>query len=314
MPSNSYDYYTTINRDTLLEDAYREIVVLGDGQTLNGSKIEKGARALNLLLGSLASKDTRGEFATVRKRATLFLQKGQEQYSIGGSDHCTASYAETTINGAVAVNDTTIQVVSSAAMTAGDQVGVLTDSGYWEWHAVATIPDGTHYTIAAPGMARAAAAGQTVVSYTTALASPIEILTASLRDTDGNDTPIAFDLSLADYEAIGDKDAEGDPSQAYLERGLTTTGVWFNTAPSDASRVVRLVVRMPFSDMDSATDTFDCSAAGLRALKYALAIELAPQNGKTVSRELAALAADSMLTWTDENGLTSNLFFQPGAD
>lgn len=313
MPSNSYDYYTTINRDTLLEDAYREIVVLGDGQTLNGSKIEKGARALNLLLGSLASKDNRGEFATVRKRATLFLQKGQEQYSIGGSDHCTASYGETSATAPIAASATTINAVSTG-MTAGDAVGVLLDSGYWEWHVIATIPGGTSYTIAAPGMTGTASTGATIVYYTTALASPIEILTASLRDTDGNDTPIAFDLSLADYEAIGDKDAEGDPSRAYLERGLTTTGIWFNTAPSDASRVVRMVVRMPFSDMDSATDTFDCSAAGLRALKYALAIELAPQNGKTVSRELAALAADSMLTWTDENGLTSNLFFQPGAD
>lgn len=312
MPSNSYDYLFSINRDTLLEDAYREIGVLGDGQVLDGSKIEKGHRALMLLLGSLAQKDIRGEFATVRKRVTLFLQKGQEKYSIGGSDHCVSDYDATTINGAVAVNDTTIQVVSSAAMTAGDQVGVLTDSGYWEWHPIATIPDGTHYTIAAPGMARAAAAGSTVVSYTTVLSAPLEILTAVLRDTAGLDSSISLDLRLAEYEAIGDKDAAGDPARAYVEYGRTTTDLWFDTAADDAAKTVRMVVRMPFSDMDSSTDTFDCSAAGLRALKFALAIELAPQNGKTVGPALAALAGDAMIAWTDENGLTSNIFFESG--
>lgn len=311
MPSNSYDYLASINRDTLLEDAYREIGVLGDGQTLDGSKIEKGHRALMLLLGSLAQKDIRGEFTTVRKRVTLFLQKGQEKYSIGGADHCTASYGSTTATAPITATATTINCVSTG-MTAGDQVGVLLDSGSWEWHTIDTVPGGTSYTIAAPGMTGTAATGATIVYYTTALTAPIEILTAVLRDTSGNDSPITLDLRLGEYEAIGDKDAPGDPARAYVEYGRTTTDLWFDTAANDAAKTVRLVVRMPFSDMDSSTDTFDCSAAGLRALKFALAIELAPQNGKTVGPALAALAGDAMIAWTDENGLTSNLFFESG--
>ena len=311
MPSNSYDYLASINRDTLLEDAYREIVVLGDGQTLDGSKIEKGHRALMLLLGSLAQKDIRGEFATVRKRVTLFLQKGQEQYSIGGSDHCTSSYGSTTATAPIAAAATTINCVSTG-MTAADTVGVLLDSGSWEWHTISTVPGGTSYTIAAPGMTGTASTGATIVYYTTALTAPLEILTAVLRDNAGNDSPISLDLRLGEYEAIGDKDAAGDPARAYVEYGRTTTDLWFDTAANDAAKTVRLVVRMPFSDMDASTDTFDCSAAGLRALKFALAIELAPQNGKTVGVALAALAGDAMIAWTDENGLTSNLFFESG--
>lgn len=310
MPSGSYDF--TINRGQLIEDAYREIGVLGTGQTLNGDQLERGARKLNLLLPSLAQKDIRGEFATVRKRVTLFLQKGQAKYSIG-SDHCTASYSQTTAGGAISASDTSIPVASSTGMTAGDQVGVLLASGSWEWHAIATVPDGTHYTIAAPGMTGTAASGATIAWYTTRLSAPLEILTAVLRDTDGNDTTIGLDLTLAEYEAIGNKSESGDPSRAFVEYG-TTTDLWFSTAAADASRVVRLVVRMPFSDMDSDTDTFDCSRAGLLALTYMLAIHLAVQNNRHVSKELAAVAADTMQSWTDENGLTSNLYFQPGLD
>lgn len=314
MPSNSYNAVAAISRDTLIEDAYREIGVLGDGKVLTGNQIERATRKLNMLMATLARSDMRGEFTTIRKRVTLFLQKGQAHYQIGGSDHCTQTYYETTAGATIAAAATSIQVVSSASMTIGDYVGVLLTSGSWEWHTILTIPDSTHYTIASPGMVGTAASGATVVNYTTALTAPLEILTAVLRDTDDNDTPISLDMTLADYELIGDKAALGDPFEAYVEYARTTTDLWSDRAANDASRVVRLTVRMPFSDMDASTDTFDCSQAGLRALLYALAVDLAPSNSKPITPALAQNYATAMAPFLDENSRTTDVYFQPGAE
>jgi hypothetical protein len=320
MPSYSYDY--TVNRDQLIEDAYREIGVLGEGRVLTGNQIERGFRALNLLIGSLNQKDMRGEFVTVRKRATMFLQKNQAVYHLGDAatsylsstkTRVTEAYSSTTNTVAIAAGNTTITVASTANMLANDYVGVLLTDGTWEWNRILTIPGGTSYTIAAPGMIGTAVIGSTIVNYTTDLTAPVEVLTAVLRDTDGIDTPIDLGDTLYQYEARGDKAALGDPSSAYLEYN-TTTDLHFDTAVDDASRVVRLVVRLPFSDMDASTDTFDCSKAGVRAIKYALAIELAPQNNKAITPALAALATDSMSIFLDENSLTTDAYFQPGAD
>lgn len=310
MPSNSYDF--TIDRDQLVQDAYREIRVLGDGQRLTGNQIERGARALNLLLASIAQKDIRGEFVTVRKRATLFLQKDQTKYSLG-TDHCAETFYRTTVGSDIVAGATTINVADTSNMSDGDTVGVLLTSGSWEWQTITIVSSPTQYLIASPGMVGTALAGASVVSYTTLVTAPLDVLTAVLRDTDNFDSPIGLNDTLAAYQARGDKSSAGDPSTAYLERGITTD-LYFNTSPSDVTKVVYLVMRYPFSDMDASTDTFDCSKAGLRAIKFALAAELAPQNGKAITKELAVLVTDSMAPFLDENSLTSDDYFQPGAE
>ena len=313
MPSTSYDFVQSLNRNTLLEDAYRVATILGDGQVLTGEKVEKGTRALNALLSSLSRRPRKkGEFVNVRKRVTLFLQKNQEKYSIGGSDHCAETYYQTATTALVAPTTTSIPVTSSASMTTGDVVGILLNTGYWEWNTITGKADSTHYSIAAPGLVGTAASGATVVNYTTALTAPLEILTAVLRDTDENDSAIGLSMTLAQYEAIADKDAVGDPADAFVEYRRTTTDIWFDLAATDASKIVRMVVRMPFSDMDSATDTLDCTPAAYRALKYALGVELAAENNKPVSAKLASLLNDAMAPFIDDNPTSTDVYFQSG--
>ena len=67
----------------------------------------------------------------------------------------------------------------------------------------------------------------TVASHTLAT-SIIDVIEASVRDSDGNDTPMKR-LSHAQYMAIVDKDAEGKPSQFVIER--TRSGVIMKVWP-----------------------------------------------------------------------------------
>lgn len=143
---------------------------------------------------------------------------------------------------------------------------------------------------------------------------PVEILFATLKNTDSQETMID-PMSYLEYQAIGDKTAEGPPSRYYYEKRLEDKGVlYLDFVPSDTTDTIELLHRQPLEIVTSKTETLDVEDYLLRAIKWNLAVEVGPIFVETIPQAVMTLASDSLAmaqTFEPEN---SDEYFQPGRD
>lgn len=144
---------------------------------------------------------------------------------------------------------------------------------------------------------------------------PIAIVSANLRNTDGVDTPLR-PMTMEEYEAIPAKSSVGTPTGYYYERGYDADGGTFylNRIPSDITDTVQITYLRPIQDFDGSADTPDFPQEWYRALKYNLAVELAPEYGVEVGATLAALAQQSLAQASSFHPDRTVVFFEPERD
>jgi len=109
---------------------------------------------------------------------------------------------------------------------------------------------------------------------------PTEVMGCYLRDTDNEDSPM-MELKKEEYEAIVDKDAEGDPTAWWVDDstlGTATLYIW--PVIDQASYTLRVDYRRPLSDVTVGTDVIDVRQDWLIALVTAVEAYLAPKYGK----------------------------------
>jgi hypothetical protein len=249
-----------------------------------------------------------------RKRATLFLEADQVQYSLGPSgDHWTASYVETTISADEAAGQTALSVTSSTGMTASDYILIEQNDGTFHESTVASTGGGSVTINAA--LTVAASAGRKVFAYTTKARRPLHILTAVVRDENGNDTPIS-PMVLEEYEAISDKSTEAGPLAYYYEQQLTNGVLYLDSGPDNILHKIRMVYLSPIEDFDSANDTPDYPQEWFRALKFGLAVDIWPEFKGTqdIPPALKMLRDESVAMAQRAYPARSVAFFQPGAE
>ena len=311
--SGSVDFSTS--RNTLLTDALMDAGVIGEGDTATSDQIAVASRKLNAIVKQWMGK---ADFAPglkvwSRSRATVFLQKNQGSYSLGSSgDHATTSYTRTTLTASSAASSTSLTVSSITGISASDYIGIELDDGTLHWDTVSGSPSGTTVTITT-GLASAAASGRYVYAYTTKMTRPLEILTASLRDSDLNDTPLSF-MSLEDYEAIGDKSADGTPSSILYEFGLTNGTIYTDVQPDDVTSQLRIVVLRPLEDFDASTDEPDYPQGWYRPLQAQLTMDLCVAYSRPVSQELKLMRDESLAMAQSQFAETTDIYFQPGVE
>lgn len=297
----------------ILEGALRSIGVLGRGRALSGDDVSTGLEALNMLVKQWQGK---ADFAPglkvwARKRVTLFLQDGEYEYDLGPSgDHATASYTETAMRVAASANATTMEVDSTTGMTAGDYIGIVLDSGSIHWTTIDSVTDADTVELTT-GVTGAAAIDNKVYFYTTKIQRPLEILTLNLRDSNGIDIPLERMRTLEEYEGIADKDVAALPTRYFYETALTNGVLRFDTAPDDVSYLAKLVVLRPIDDFDTQTDDADYPQHWYRALKFALALDLAPEYGKEPGANLLRRAAEALAIAQNVDPEVSDEFFEP---
>lgn len=303
----------SVTGQEIVEGALRALGVLGRGRALQAGDLEDGLEALNMLV-----KQWQGiaDFAPglkvwTRKRATLFLQKASNEYDLGPSgDHATDdTYDETTMRVAGVTNDTTLELTSTTGMTAADYIGIVLDSGSIHWTTIVSITDGDTLVITT-GLASAAAIGNKVYAYTNKIQRPLKILTFNLRDSDGNDTPL-YSMELEEYESIPDKDAAATPTRYSYESQLTNGVLRFDTAPDDVSYLGKFVYLRPVEDLDAGSNDLDYPQHWFRALKFNLALDLAPEKGRTPSDQLKANAGQALAFAQNVDPETSDAYFEP---
>ena len=283
----------------VITTAMQDAGIIGAADTtINSDDYDVARRKLNMLIKQWASQI---DFAPglkmwTRRRGFLFLQSNQVAYSLGPSgDECAAdSYVTSTLASSASGGAGTVTLVSATGFAASMRIGVLLDSGAFQWTTINGAPAGAVVTLTAT-LTGAASAGARVFAYTSKVQRPFEIITASLHDTAGTDTTMLASSILEDYEAIMTKTADGTPQSLYFEAQRTNAKVYLDCQPSDLTDVIRFVYYAYIEDMSATTNDVDMPAEWFRPLAAQLTIDLCPAFGRSVTPEMK-FARDEALT------------------
>jgi len=311
--SDSYDF--SISRDDIIQDALEDIGVLGEGISMNAAHINKGNRKLNMLINQISSQAdfSYGKKIWARKRGYLFLASGQVEYDLGpasGDSNWTDSYVTTTTNTNEAASSTSIGVTSITGFSSADAIGIKLNDGTIHWDVINGAPTGTTIVITT-GLASAAQSGSRVFGYTSKAQRPQRVLTVVRRNTSGEDDPMDEIVTLADYEAISDKDATGTPLAYHVEPQVDDVRLLIDQGPEDTSDVLRIAYHRPLADFDSANDTPDFPKIWYRYITSQLAIDLAPSYGRPVSPDLKEKRDEAREIAKHEYAEDTNIIFEP---
>lgn len=277
--SGSYDF--TLNRDQIISAALRVLRVLGQGQTADSDHITNGSQALNLMLKSWAMD---GLNLWLNQEVVLHLAEDAQTYKLGAEASTSADWADiddagyTQLSADSAANDTTLEVDSDDNIADGDNIGIELDDGSLEWTTVNGSPASDVVTITT-GLTSAAATDNYVFHYTNKAQRPTDILEARLRDTDDNDEPIEIHRSRREFMAITDKTSTGDCMDIFYDPQITEGILYTWPVCDDVTKRIVMTIARVINDMDASANNFDLPNECLNAVKYCLAVEMAPEMG-----------------------------------
>lgn len=122
----------------------------------------------------------------------------------------------------------------------------------------------------------------------------------------------ATGISMYDYWGLANKQASGLPNQvAYnFQNNSGTLYVW-PVPPTGTNYTMTIIYHKPYDDFDSVTDIPDVPQRWFDALKYNLAVRLAPEFGKPVSKELMMLARETLENAIDLGYEEGSMFVAP---
>lgn len=298
----------SLNRDAYLKSILRLIGVATEGYTPSSFEMESAAEVLNMVVKSMQSD---GLQLWAQKRATLFLEKDEEAYSLGTTgDHATSSYTSTTIRVAAAASATTIEVGSTTGMAASDYIGIVLDNNTLHWTTVSSVTDSDTVVIAS-GIASAAAVGKKVYFYRTKIYRPLRI-TEIVRRDGNNDTRLS-PISRDEYFGLGNKTTSGPPNQFYYDPQIDNGTLYLYPVPSDVDDTIEFIYHRPFEDFDSATDTPDFPQEWYHPIRLETAAVLAHEYGvpskvKESIRRDAVIAKRNAMNFDRED---TSLYIQP---
>ena len=282
----------------IITDAMQNIGAVGAAETsIDPSDYGVARRKLNMLIKQWAAQI---DFAPglkmwTRRRGFLFLQAGQTVYSLGPSgDECASeSYVSTTLAVAASGGASSITVASATGLAASMRIGILLDSGAFQWMIINGAPSGAVVSLGT-NLSGAASVGARVFSYTSKVLRPFEIETASLRDLNGNDSPLRTSTLLEEHEAIGSKTAAGTPSELYFGAQRTNAKVYLDCQPDDLTEVIRFVYQSYIEDMSATTNDVAFPAEWFRAISAQLTLDLCVPFSRSATPEMREVAAQAL--------------------
>lgn len=217
-----------------------------------------------------------------RRQATLFTAYQDEQYAISNTgSHCANTFVDTTISAAEASGQSILSLTSTTGMTAADNIGIELDSGTRQWTTIVSVDSSTQVTITA-ALTGAAAAGNTVITYTNKIADrPLRIL--DMRRVQLNDQKIAThveQIGYAEYFNIPLKTTDGAPCNFYYDKLLGEGQLYVFPRPDDVNILIEFTYHEAIEDVDSGTNSMDFPTEWTLPLIYGLAAELMVAYGK----------------------------------
>jgi len=326
--SGSVDF--SVTRDNIIQSVLEDLGVMSPGETTSSASFTDHSAGLAIKLNALIKQygnptdGSPGMQVWAQKIAYLFLNTGNASYSLGPTatetgttNKWASSYVTTTLGSAALAGASTVVLAASASsvgISNSMRIGIELDSGAMFWTTVNGAPSGSTVTLTTV-TSGAAAAGNRVFSYATTAQGrrPLEILTAVLRDTDGNDTPLSA-LSLQQYEyGVPKKNQDSTPMAYYYKATLTDGTLFLDAEPTDVTDVIRIVYRSPFEDFDAAADNPDFDQHWIRPLIHGLTVESLARFGQEARAPYFIKLRDEALAIARNfNPETCELYFQPG--
>jgi hypothetical protein len=137
-----------------------------------------------------------------------------------------------------------------------------------------------------------------------AIAQPVEIDHATITIS-GLDYPLEI-LESDTYAQISDKTGQGQPTALFFLPGTATGTVYLNPVP-DAAYALNLWSWGALPTYSSINDTMTLRPGYRKALKYLLAVELAPEYGKAPDPILIGMAQEAKAQLKRMNAITPQL-------
>lgn len=334
-----------VGRDALIQGALRLCLAIDPENTaaVTANQITNGAEALNMLVKAWEAE---GLQLWERKYGAVFLQKGQLYYQLGspgpGGDHACLStpigsgFIKTTLVSALAANATSASLVTitntapspivfpplygmpyatagvpADPVTNGDNIGIQQTDGTIWWTTVNGVPVGNIVTLTA-GPPLGANAGAFVYDYTTKLVRPLRILDGFVRQVGGNDVPCLV-IPRENFNRFGQKLSSGTSIQLYYDPQENTGQLYVYPTTLDTGQTLFIEYQNPIQDFNASTDDYDLPQEWGLALKFNLALLLAPEYGVPMEQyqiieKQAGYWFAKLDAWDQED---ASLFLQP---
>lgn len=277
--ATSGEYVLDLTLNDIVEAAVEELQVSGDGETLDADMLKRGRNRINRLLKSW---EAQGLHLWTIKTGTLFLQPGQAQYSVNGSNVANTYYT-TTLSGAEAAGETILSVPSTANMVIGSSIGVMMENRQLHWSTITGFALDATVSISIM-LPQAALSGAKVYYYDADSFQPIARVTEVRREEeDGHEIPIVFE-SRSDYKRLPNKTALGVPIQAYYDRQEPQGIFSFWPTALDSLPKINFDYERKIQIMNLGTQTFDLPEYFYDALVFNLARRLISVYGCSVER------------------------------
>lgn len=277
--SGTFDLNLSLNE--ILVEAFDQLQIGADGESLTGDMKERGRKTLNIMLKAWEGQAIH---LWTYQTGTLFLDIGKIAYPFGDADtHLANDFNETTTDADEAIGQTVISVTSTDGFANNDPIGIVDDSNSLFWSTIASFVTDDTVTIN-DALLVATASGNVVYSHTLNSFKPVSnVRSIRRRDDINNEVPINF-LSKEDYETLPSKNQNGTVIQTYFER-LQPTGTMFVWNPAVSSvPILRFSYERRIEVMAEATDTFDMPEDFYEAIVYNLAKRLIPKYGCSIAR------------------------------
>lgn len=305
--SGSTNY--TVNRERMKTLALRMSGELANGETASADQAADTNDLMNMMLKSMQAD---GLKLWLRKKATVFLKDSTVSYALStNGTHATYSYTRTTVKVNAVASATSIDVTSTAGMTAGDYIGFILNDGTSFWTTINTVVDSDSITIIS-GLTSDADAGKYVYFFTNKIPRPLRVLQAFVRDSSGGDTSVEV-ISQKDYMDMSTKTSEGSVTQVHYDPQITSGILYVWPAPDDLTSTLELIVERPIDDMDASIDDFDVPQEWYEPILFGLAYRVGIHfhvNVKIIER-LKAEAMEHLNRVMGFDVENTSIFFSP---
>lgn len=276
-------------RNQIIFASLRKIGAIESGETPGAQMITDAALALN---GIVKEWQATGIHVWTEQDLTLFLQPGQNQYSLGAgsSDHFAQNWVQATLTADALITATVVALTSVSGIASTNNIGIILDAGNIFWTTVSGAPSGLNVTLAAP-LPSQASSGAIAIVYATSFVRPLRIPAARRFNLPSLIENPLVGMSRLDYFNMPDKTNLGSINQFYYSPQIGQNGGQYNPGtpvgqfyvwPTPASPIVDCVKftgLMPLQDFTNASQVGDFPQEWMSTLIYQLAVEIAPEYG-----------------------------------
>ena len=286
LPTTSGLVNYTLPGSQIIAAALRLCNVIQDEETPTAAMTQNGLQALNAMVTGWEASQIH---VWTEEECILFLQTGQNQYQLGAGspDHACLynGYTQTQLTNSALAGATSITVSSIAGLANGNSIGIQLTSGSNFWTTISGTPSGSTVTLAS-GLPSGASTSGYVFAYSVALTRPLRVPAARRFQYSTLITTPLIILSRLDYDYLPNAYSTGLVNSAFYDP-QTGNGAYNSNSPiglmncwpspSDNTYALRFVAQRPIQYFSSLANVPDFPAEWTAAIKWNLAVEIAPE-------------------------------------